>query len=62
MTRTRFTITLESVPSDIPATARLKQALKVLLRGFGLRCVTAVETHTENGSPRSTQTTAKGRT
>ena len=52
MTGERFTITLESVPSDIPAAARLKRALKVLLRSNGLRCVAAVETQPENGSPR----------
>ena len=62
MNRTRFTIELEAVPSDIPAAARLKRALKVLLRGFGLRCVTAVETQPTNDAPRSTQTTRKGRT
>ena len=62
MTGERFTITLESVPSDIPAAARLKRALKMLLRGFGLRCVTAVETQPTNDAPRSTQPTPKGTT
>ena len=41
MSGERFTITLEAVPRDSrPASRRLRGALKTLLRGFGLRCVT----------------------
>ena len=41
MTGERFIITLEAVPRDSrPAALRLRGALKTLLRGFGLRCVT----------------------
>ncbi len=37
--RERFTITVESMPSSIPAIARLRRLLKFALRSCGLRCV-----------------------
>jgi hypothetical protein len=40
---TRFRLTLESVPSDVPAEIRLRGLLKLMLRSFGLRCVEAKE-------------------
>lgn len=40
--RERFTITLETTPTDPrPGVIRLRAALKLLLRACGLRCVTA---------------------
>ncbi len=36
--RERFTVDLEALPDDAPAAVRLKQALKIFLRRFGLRC------------------------
>lgn len=35
---TEFAIVLRPLASSIPATARLKSALKSLLRSYGLRC------------------------
>ena len=34
----RFGVELEALPDDTPAAVRLKQALKIFLRRFGLRC------------------------
>ena len=63
MTRQRFMIELEAVPGwNTPAVVRLRALLKAALRSHGLKCVTATETQPENGSPRSTQATPKGRT
>jgi hypothetical protein len=35
----QFTLTLQPLKSDIPATVRIRAALKTLLRAYGLRCV-----------------------
>jgi hypothetical protein len=37
--RTRYRLELEAKPAGVPAAVRLRRALKVLLRAFGLRCV-----------------------
>jgi len=34
-----FNLTLQAEPSGVPAIVRLRRALKVLKRAFGLRCV-----------------------
>ncbi len=39
----RFELILEPVPSDLPVTTRLRGALKMLLRSFGLRNVSIRE-------------------
>ena len=39
----RWTITIQAVPNHIPAIARLKRLLKVMLRSFGFRVVTIQE-------------------
>jgi hypothetical protein len=41
--RSRYRLELEAKPSGVPADVRLRRALKVLLRAFGLRCVWARE-------------------
>lgn len=41
--RERYLIELEALADDVPAIHRLRAALKVLLRRFGLRCVRSVE-------------------
>lgn len=38
-----FVIELQSEPSDVPVAIRLRRALKVLLRSFGLRCTSVQE-------------------
>lgn len=43
-------LVLEGKPGEVPAIVRLRGLLKTALRGFGLRCITAVET------PANTQT------
>ncbi|MFO1046001.1 MAG: hypothetical protein U0941_29825 [Planctomycetaceae bacterium] len=44
----RFSLTIESVGDHaIPAATRLRSLLKLMLRGFGLRCVEAKEVATE---------------
>jgi hypothetical protein len=37
--RSRYRLELEAKPAGVPADVRLRRALKVLLRAFGLRCV-----------------------
>jgi hypothetical protein len=34
-----FLVTLQALPDAIPARLRVRKALKVLLRSFGLRCL-----------------------
>jgi hypothetical protein len=41
----RFQLVLRSLPSGYPAIARLKRALKCLLRTFEFRCVECVQLH-----------------
>lgn len=55
MKHPRFAIMIEAKPDTVPATTRLRRALKVLLRAFGLRCVEIREVPA-NGDE---QTTAK---
>jgi len=38
-----YALTLKAMPSNIPATARLKAALKALRRSYRLRCTGVVE-------------------
>lgn len=38
-----WTFTITPLPSDVPAANRVRSALKVLLRRFGLRCTAVVE-------------------
>jgi hypothetical protein len=45
-----YRITLEALPGASPAINRLRAALKVLLRAFGLRCV-AHEVVTQKDEP-----------
>lgn len=46
-----FTLTLRPEAGwNSPPIARLKRALKMLLRGFGLRCVSITESTSENTS------------
>lgn len=52
----RFTITVESTANQqIPAVVRLRAALKVLLRGFGLRCLEAREIESSQVSDANSQ-------
>jgi hypothetical protein len=37
--RERFALVLQAEPWTTPAVSRLRRALKLLLRSFGLRCV-----------------------
>jgi hypothetical protein len=39
----RFELVVRALPGGGPVEARLRRALKVLLRAFGLRCERAVE-------------------
>lgn len=43
MTTETYTLTLRPLPSPVPAEARLKRALKCLLRVYGLRCLAVQE-------------------
>lgn len=44
MTRETFTLKLRAEPGwDVPANARLKRALKFMLRSCGLRCIYCVD-------------------
>lgn len=43
MSRDRWTIVIEPLPCDVPAVNRVRSALKILLRRFGLRCVALQE-------------------
>lgn len=38
-----FLLTLVPVPGDVPPIVRIRRALKVLRRAFGLRCVSVEE-------------------
>ena len=40
---TEYRVTLRTVPRAGPAELRLRRALKVLLRAFGLKCVSVEE-------------------
>ena len=49
---TTYQIELRAITDDLrPAEIRLRGALKMLLRAFGLRCVTCRETNELNASP-----------
>jgi hypothetical protein len=52
--RERWTFTIEPLPCAVPAVNRVRSALKVLLRRFGLRC-TAILDETPHASNRSAQ-------
>jgi hypothetical protein len=39
----RFRLELEALADDVPAAIRLRRALKLLLRTFGLRCRSAAD-------------------
>jgi hypothetical protein len=41
--------TIEPLPGKVPGVHRVRSALKVLLRSFGLRCVAVVEAPPEPG-------------
>lgn len=53
---TRYILTLEAQPDDIPAILRLRRLLKICLRSFGFRAVKVEELaagdalHRQNGS------------
>ena len=51
--RPTFAVTLEAVPGwgDVPATVRLRRALKAFLRCYGLRCTEAREIHPPPAEP-----------
>jgi hypothetical protein len=51
MTRERFELVIESVPHSIPAVTRLRGLLKIALRAFGLRVVTAREINAADATP-----------
>lgn len=49
----RFRLTLEALPRSVPGSARLRAALKLFLRMFGLKCIAVVrdrESSCESGS------------
>ena len=46
-----YRLTLEALPDDVPATVRLKVALKRLGRCYKLRCVSAEELSASGESP-----------
>jgi hypothetical protein len=39
----RFLLTVDALPGVVPPIVRLRRALKVLRRAFGLRCVSVAE-------------------
>jgi hypothetical protein len=41
--RERWTIRIEPLPCEVPAPNRIRSALKVLLRRFGLRCTAILD-------------------
>jgi len=43
----RYRLTLRALPSDAPATVRLRAALKLFLRRFRLRCERIEEVRSE---------------
>ena len=47
--RERWVFTIEPLPGKVPGVHRVRSALKVLLRSFGLRCVAVVEAPPEPG-------------
>jgi hypothetical protein len=47
-----FRVRLVAMPSDVPAAVRLKRFLKAALRGYGLRCVEALEEPRANSPPK----------
>jgi hypothetical protein len=49
----RFRVDLEAAAATVPAEVRLKRALKVLLRSFGLRCTGVSELKDEAPSAKS---------
>lgn len=53
----RYQIILEAMPSPIEPAIRLRQLLKVALRGFRLKCVLVVEV---NGSENVTEVRTRG--
>ena len=62
----RYRIEVEALPSEVPATARLKRLLKSMLRAYQLRCVSVEEVRTQaaapsaNGAPHSHADAAGG--
>lgn len=62
----RYAMTLQSVPGhDVPATTRLRHALKCLLRSFGLRAIELRElaelTEATADAPASTQSASRAK-
>jgi hypothetical protein len=47
--RTRYRLELEAKPAGVPPDVRLRRALKVLLRAFGLKCLSAREVKPDEG-------------
>lgn len=45
--RPRYRLVLRAEADTVPATIRMRAALKMLLRSFGLRCVEIVEVPTQ---------------
>jgi hypothetical protein len=49
--RPRYALTLEALPGDVPSERRLAGLLRVALRRFRLRCVSAKELPAAGGCP-----------
>jgi hypothetical protein len=47
--RPRYRLELEAKPAGVPPDVRLRRALKVLLRAFGLKCLSAREVKPDEG-------------
>jgi hypothetical protein len=43
MSQPTYTLILKAMPSPVPPIVRLRRALKMLLRGYGLRVVSMIE-------------------
>ncbi|GIW82602.1 MAG: hypothetical protein KatS3mg105_4409 [Gemmatales bacterium] len=46
-----YRLTFQAQPDDVPAVVRLRRLLKLALRVFGFRCVSAEEIALPNGKP-----------
>jgi hypothetical protein len=44
---TTYTLVLKPLADEVPAIVRLRRALKCLLRSYGLRCLSCVESRKE---------------
>ena len=59
--RQRWTFRIEPLPSEVPPVHRVRSALKVLLRSFGLKCVAVLDLPPDPASTPATTTVTEAR-